>query len=129
MYNSSDKFSINLIEYYDTTDYLNIQSDLGYVKTGEAIIGSEDTEKWYLDSNNLITSSLVKEPIYQDVYSPWSLFVANFNQRFWEGLPLASYDNIFEYEQFLNQYQNINELNNNEKLVKINFYRFPQFCA
>jgi hypothetical protein len=118
--NSSDKFSINLIEYYDTTDYLNIQSDLGYVKTGEAIIGYEDVEKWYLDSNNLITSSLVKEPIYQDVYSPCSLFVANFNQRFWEGLPQASYDNIFEYEQFLNQYQNINELNNNEKLVKIN---------
>ena len=103
-----NNFSINLIEYYDTTDYLNIESKLGNVKIGEEIIGYEEQPNFYLDENNLIASSIVKNPIYEDVYAPCSNFVDYFNEKFWNSNNITYTSNISEtinnniqyYEQY-----------------------------
>jgi hypothetical protein len=117
---SLDKLSIDLIEYYDTTEYMNIKSDLGKVKTGEVQVGTEKVVKYNIGSDNLIVSSYVDVPVMQDVYTPCSVFLTTFNNRFWESdLNDINETNILDYEQFFGQYISLDDHLISENIEKI----------
>jgi hypothetical protein len=100
-------FSINLIEYFDTTNYLNIESEMGEVKVGEEVVGYQTEEQFYLDDDNLIASAVVESPIYKDVYAPCSNFLGNsYNDKFWEtaDITVNSDEQFKKYIQYYDQY-------------------------
>lgn len=106
--NGDDKFEINIIEYYDQTKYLNIESDLPYTTIESTIVDYENTLSTYLDENYLITSSYVQKPIYSTSYAPCSLFVSDYNEKFWANniITLNTISRVIEFneEDYINFY-------------------------
>lgn len=114
------RFSIDVIEYYDSTNYLNISSDMGMVNVGSYVSRVEDDVKYFVDSNNLIASSIVTANVYEDMYLPCSYFIKDFNNKFWTensftiskynddiSSETIDYENIESfYEQFVDDFNN-----------------------
>lgn len=113
-FRKNDSFSISIIEYYDKTNYLNIDSQLPDVKIGQKIIGYEEIPSAYIGSDYLLASTLVDAPIYEDIYVPCSNFVTNYNKRFWEdstvlidsltNITIDNENKFKEYDKFYNNF-------------------------
>jgi len=109
-----DLFSIDVVEYYDTTTYLNIESDLPSIKTGTTTSGSYYTLSSWIDDSFIAQSAEVEVPIEVDIMTPCSMFVKSFNNRFWENnfLTISPNDSDNEYSDIIDYYsQYISELN------------------
>lgn len=106
------KLEIGVVEYYDNTKYLNIESDLGKTVIGQRKVGEAEVPSYYIDSNNLIASSLVSQPIYEDIVSPCASFIKDYNKKFWSstdkiiGTSKEEFnDSVYnDYEDFYAQY-------------------------
>lgn len=81
---TDDNFSIDVVEYYDTTEYLNIESDVPSTRLRTVVKSYEDRISWWIDSDNLVTSGLVSTPVYEDIYVPCTYFISEYNKRFWD---------------------------------------------
>lgn len=106
--NFDNKFEVDIIEYYDQTKYLNIDSALPTTLIETSVISYEDILSTYLDENYLITSSYIKRPVYSSSYAPCSLFVKDYNEKFWtkNTITLNSEINLAEFnnEDYVNFY-------------------------
>lgn len=93
-----NKFSVNVIEYYDSTQYLNIESELPISYNESVATSYEEVLSSYLDENYLITTTYVKKPVYTTSYAPCSLYIKNYNEKFWQNknVFLNSQTNILE---------------------------------
>jgi len=105
-----ENFSVDVVEYYDNTDYFNISAETPYVQelSGYAI---ETSTSAVIDaSGNLeLTSGSVSTPVYQDSNT---LEITGGNSRFWEDSAYLEtvtnniddlnefYSNISEYQDF-----------------------------
>lgn len=83
LFNENEPFSIDIIEYYDDTKYLNIESNMPNVVVGQNLKSNDETVSWWIDSNDLLVSGLLSSPTYEDVYAPCSYFVSDYNEKFW----------------------------------------------
>lgn len=138
---SEKLFSIDVVEYYDDTKYLNIESDLPEIKIGTNIKGYEQRPTWWVDDNNLITSGLVSAAVYEDVYAPCSVYISDYNKKFWNtgAVPITlsgeENKNVFtnatvdDFEQmFKYNFDEFNSLrNDNEKKAFISGTLYPLF--
>lgn len=105
-----DKFSVNVIEYYDTTTYLNIESELPLTYSKSVVTDYVDVISTYVDENYLITSSYVKKPVYSSSQIPCSVFIKDYNEKFWmnKNVFLNSETNLTESnaEDYIKYYSN-----------------------
>lgn len=60
-------FEISAKEYIDSTDYTNIESDAGQVVVGQKVVGTDETVKYDIDTDGIVTSSVVSSDVYEDI--------------------------------------------------------------
>ena len=110
------QFSIDIEEYYDNTQYLNISSELGNI-VKPIISHYEDNPHYFIDANNMIASALMPSPVYENSYIPCSNFINEYNDQFWNNSSINLENYINFYEQFVPELQTTTFENNKEKFV------------
>ena len=108
-----DAFSIDIVEYYDTTKYLNLEAELPMVVTGTATSGSYYTLSSWIDENFVAQSQEVEVPVEVDVFSPCAMFVKSYNSKFWqESVFTTTHEENSKYDDLIDFYsQYISDLN------------------
>lgn len=130
--NKNKRFSIEVQEYYDTTEYSNIESDLGEKYVGDYVSRIDESVKYFVDSNNLIASSIISTNVYQEMYLPCSYFINDYNNKFWtsdsttifnvssyltdETINYENYDNF--YSQFDSEYNSLINTEDRKEYIK-----------
>ena len=94
-------FEIDITNYSDNTDYTNILASAGTVKIGQKVIGQDETVKYSIDNDGLITSSLVSSDIYEDIMADRTSTMSGVNERFWENGDMPV--DFTPYKQFLSE--------------------------
>ena len=148
----NDKFSVDVIEYWDTTEYMNISAASPYVRgiTGYTTV-IETTS--YLDlSGNIVTGTVSAEvPVYGEGLCGY--VVTGGNARYWEGESLATsilmsehtsgevrefYENVglspelstsFEFQKYLWDMYATSGLNRLAVIPELTGVRTPEYSA
>ena len=80
----NNKFTIDVVEYYDKGNYLNIESNLGNAQIGKYLSRIDVEPQFFIDGSNLLASALVSTSIYEDIYVPCATLIKDYNSKFWE---------------------------------------------